>query len=79
MKIKLAILLLPIFLLSNDTIENEADLTKAHDFLEISKNYMKTQNVHFMKSQSAKSLTRLNDINFALKSISKPLKPFDQI
>ncbi len=79
MKIKLIFLFFPIFLLSNDNIENENELLKAHDFLEISKNYMKTQNVHFMKSQSTKSLTRLNDINFALKPISKPLKPFDQI
>ena len=78
MKKYIPLIFLPFILLANE-VENEAELTKAHDFLEISKNYMKTQNVHFMKSQSTKSLTRLNDINFALKPITKPLKPFDEI
>ncbi|WP_323585491.1 hypothetical protein [Aliarcobacter butzleri] len=66
-------------LFASDNIDNQAELTAAHDFLEISKNYIKTQNVHYMKHQATKNITRLNDINFSLKPILKPLKPFDQL
>lgn len=66
-------------LFASDNIDNQGELTAAHDFLEISKNYIKTQNVHYMKHQATKNITRLNDINFSLKPILKPLKPFDQL
>lgn len=65
------------FLFSAEQVDGE--LVKNHDFLEISKNYMEVHKVHKMKSNSSRTLQRLNNLNFAMKPYVSSLKSFDYL
>lgn len=57
--------------------EGDDTLKKNHDFLEVSKNFMRVYSVHNMADSSERTLDRLNNINFAMKPRLSPIKPFD--
>lgn len=54
-------------------------LKNNHDFLEVSKNFLRVYNVHNMADSSDRTLDRLNNVNFAMKPRVVPIKPFDSL
>lgn len=59
--------------------EDDKALVKNHDMLEVSKNFLKTYEVHEMFSDSKRTLGRLNNVNFSMKPLVAPIKPFDTL
>ena len=59
--------------------EKDNVLIENHDMLEISKNFLNTYSVHGMYDNSTRTLNRLNNINFAMKPMVSPIKPFDEL
>lgn len=58
---------------------DDEKLKNNHDFLEVSKNFLKVYNVHNMYDSSERTLDRLNNVNFAMKPRISPIKPFDSL
>lgn len=76
----LFILIALLFNSSIYAIETQDDeYTKMHDFLEIAKNYLDTQSVHKNISESERTLTRLNHVNFSQTPRVVAIKPFDSL
>lgn len=59
--------------------EENGDLVKNHDMLEVSKNFQRTYEVHKMFSDSKRTLGRLNNVDFSMKPLVSPIKPFDTL
>ncbi|MDQ1339576.1 MAG: hypothetical protein QG567_728 [Campylobacterota bacterium] len=78
MKLMGAILLLCQLVFAADG-EKDSVLIENHDMLEISKNFLNTYNVHGMYDNSMRTLNRLNNVNFAMKPMVSPIKPFDEL
>jgi len=70
---------LPFVINAAELEQIDKKLIENYDFLEISKNYLKTHDIHLRANQSSKTLLQLNNINFALKPRVSPLKPFDAL
>jgi hypothetical protein len=78
MKRKLLFLTLTTLLYSQE-IENYSKLKENYDFLEISKNYLETHQIHEKVKLTNRTLKQLNNINFALSPKVSPIKPFDTL
>lgn len=78
---KKTIFLLLIFtdLIFSNAVNIEKKIVENHDFLEISKNYMETHAIHLKKSKVNRTLSQLNNVNFALTPRISPIKPFDRL
>jgi len=78
MKQKISLLLiLSTLLFAADGVDEK--LKNNHDFLEVSKNFLRVYNVHNMSDSSERTLDRLNNVNFAMKPRVVPIKPFDTL
>lgn len=62
-----------------ENIENPEELKNNYDFLEISKNFLETHQVHEKAKLSNRTLKQLNNINFSLTPKVSPIKPFDAL
>ncbi|MDD5373298.1 MAG: hypothetical protein PHO62_07740 [Sulfurimonas sp.] len=72
-------LLFALLVSAINAAEDNKDLVANHDMLEISKNFQRTYQVHKMFGDSRRTLGRLNNIDFSMKPLTSPIKPFDTI
>lgn len=59
--------------------EVDKELAKNHDMLEVSKNFQKAYTVHKMFGDSKRTLGRLSNVDFSMKPLVSPIKPFDML
>lgn len=78
--LKLTPLFLGIALITSSNLlaeEIKDDILFNHDFLEIQKNYMRVNKIHKEASESRRLLAQIKNVNFAMKPLVLPIKPFD--